>query len=168
MGTTIRPPHPLGSGFAMAWERDVHIDDPGLEVVLDLRLEVDDGRLVVERLEASRRPGGPPISVDLLKSLPLVGLVARASTSGLLSGLVRVRSAGSGHRVAPASLDDVLELPEGERVALIYRAALFFGMPPTAAVAETLEISRDAAAKRVQAARREGLLERTNKGQKGG
>jgi hypothetical protein len=51
------------------------------------------------------------------------------------------------------------------RVAAIYRAG---GTRPTAAVADALNISRSAAAKRVARARAAGLLERTTQGRAGG
>lgn len=167
MGTVIRSPHPLGSGFAVLWEPTVRVDDPALDVVVELELEVEGGRLVVSRLEVERRPDGPPVTVDVLKSLPLVGLTAHAAAGGLLRGLVRVRRTKGGTQVTAADVEDLDELPEAERAAVVYRAALFFGMAPTASVAEVLGVSRDMAAKRVQAARLAGLLEPTRKGQKG-
>jgi hypothetical protein len=166
---TIRPPHQLGSGFGIFWERGpTTIDDPEFDFVFEVELEVEDGRLVVERFTAERRPGGPPVTVGALKSVPMVGLVARSADAGPLGGLVRGVRAGRGTNWEPATLEDLRRLPEAEQAAVVYRAANFYGLPPTATVAGTLGHSRDVAAKRVQAARLAGLLEPTRKGQKGG
>lgn len=157
--------HPLGGGFAVTWSPKVQVDDESLDVLVELELDVEDGRLVVTRFTAQRRPKGPPVTIDVLKSLPLVRLTSQAAKDGLLYGLIRVESTGgAGTRVQPVDLHG---LPEAERAAIVYRAAHFLGMPPTAAVAEVLGISRDMAAKRVQAARSAGLLEQTTKGRKG-
>lgn len=166
MGTRLGQPHHLGGGFAVMWASPLEVDDPDLDVVIELELEVEDERLVVSALRARRRPGGPPVTVDALKSLPVVRLIARELGGGaVLSWLVQIDDQGDGHyRVAPANLE---ALPEAERAAIIYRAAYFLGMAPTTAVAEGLGISRDMAAKRVQAARLAGFLEPTTKGRKG-
>lgn len=169
MGTVTRPPVPLGSGFAMGYSPSVRVDDPTVDVVVELDLDVEEGRLVVTELRAERRPDGPPVTVDVLKSLPLVSLVTRSAEAGLMSGLVKVRSTGPGStRIVPARPEDLEKLPDVERAAVVYRAAFLFGLPPTAAVAEALGVSRDVAAKRVQAARQAGLLEPTTKGRKAG
>lgn len=162
----------LGSGFAFTWPGRVRIPDvdPSLAVVVDIELDVEDDRLVIERFDASRRPGGPPVTIDVLKGLPLVSMIrAAAGDGGMFSGLVKIRKTASGaSRVAPADRSDLDELSEAEQAAVVYRTALFFGLAPTALVAEELGISRDMAAKRVQAARLAGLLEPTTKGKKGG
>lgn len=153
----------------MAWEPVLRVDDPALAVIIELELGVEDGRLVVERFTAERRPGGLPVSVEVLKAIPLVGLTSRAAAPGLLRGILRSRPTKPGSsRVAPARLEDLEELSEAERAAVIYRAAHFYGLAPTATVAEVLGLSRDVAAKRVQAARLAGLLDPTTKGRKGG
>ncbi len=156
--------HDLGHGLSVMWWKRVRIDDPDLEGIVELELRDDGDRLVVSKLTAEGRPGGPPVSADLLRAIPLARMAPEA-IEGSLGGLVKVRSTGrKGSRITPGNLD---ALPMLERVAVIYRAALFLGQPPTTMVAETLDVTRDAAAKRVQAARSAGLLEPTSKGKKG-
>ena len=89
-------------------------------------------------------PSDRALDINDLKSLPLVGIMAQAQ------------------REAP-SLNG---LTPNEQAAVVYRTALLFGRPPTAYVAEMLGVSKDAAAKRVQAARRAGLLGPTTIGKK--
>jgi hypothetical protein len=154
--------HQLGHGLAIVWFRRVHVDDPELPVLVDLELDDNGDRLVVTTLTLSARLEGPPVDADALRSIPLARLVRRA-IEGPLGGPVRVESTGDGSVVVtpPGPLSEV------EAVAVAYKAALFIGEAPTAAVAEALGVSRDVAAKRVQAARRAGLLEPTSKGRKG-
>ena len=137
-------------------------------MLIELEVDVDDGRLVIKRFCAERQTEGGAITMDSLKSLPLVSMAAMAAQAGILSGIVRVQTTSPGnYQVDPVTAEEVEALPELERVALFYRAALFCGEAPTTWVAEALKVSRDVAAKRVQAARRAGLLEPTTKGRKG-
>lgn len=166
----LRPPYRLGHGFALLLPEEVSVDDSSLDVLVKLELDIEDGRVVVSRFCAERRPGGPPITMDILKSVPLVRLRTFAANTGLLTGLVRISTTDGTHTVRPATAEDVAALtalPELDRVAIVYRAALFYGYPPTVKVAEALDVSPSVAAKRVQAARRAGLLEPTTPGRKG-
>ncbi|MGI8775603.1 MAG: hypothetical protein ACR2KQ_11480 [Actinomycetota bacterium] len=153
--------HDIGQGFAVEWYPEVEIremHDETLAHFLELTLSVEGGRLVCDRYTARRRRNGPPITADSIKQLPVV----RAISEGGAPSIVR----GRGRKpVVKADLD---ALPEVERAAVGYRIANFFGMAPTVYVAKLLDVSRDVAAKRVQAARRAGLLEPTTKGKKGG
>jgi hypothetical protein len=153
-------PLPLGSGFHLMWPRAWTHDAAELDAVLELELAAEGGRIVCERLTATRRPGGPPVTADVLKGLPVVGVVQMAATTwGLM------RKVGRGFE--PVTVEDFEVLPELELVAVLYRRAYAIGDNPTAAVASALGVTRDVAAKRVQAARRAGLLEPTTKGKKG-
>ena len=153
----------LVSDFAVHCRDSVQVDHPDLPHVYDLELEVVDARLAISGFCVERRPGGEPVTIELLKSVPLVRLAATAGEAGILTGLVRMVPGGC-DSVSRAEVD---ALPEAERVALFYRLAFFFGFPPTASVATELGVTHAVAAKRVQAARRAGLLEQTTKGRKG-
>lgn len=160
--------HHVSKDLVVLWKESMRVDEPWLDVVVELKLGVEDGRLVIRKLCAEQRPGGPPVTIAILKSLPLVRLAGQAAETGSLGGLLRTMSSGSGGRaVAPMTLDDLKGISEVERAALEYRAALFFGFPPTSGVADALGVSHAVAAKRVQAARRAGLLEPTIAGRKG-
>ena len=153
----------LGHGFTVLWRAWYWVDADELEHSVRLELDVDGGRLVIASFAVERRPGGSPVTIEALKSMPLVGLISLAVTAGPESGLAS-KDAGPWQLVDGEAID---RLPELEQVALVYRMAYFIGLSPTKAVALELELSRDVAAKRVQAARRAGLLEPTRKGQKG-
>jgi hypothetical protein len=155
----------VGDGIRVGYRPRATVDTDELPVIVELEVAEESGRLVVESLTARRRPGGPPVTIDVLKSLPMVGLVGFTAQGHALAGLMRVSTASDGSTVTePMSVE---QLDEPERVAVVYRASLLFGWPPTAAVAEDLGVSKDVAAKRVQAARRAGLLAPTSRGRKG-
>lgn len=162
-GRGLGAPHPVGADLAVLWHKTRRIEDPALKVDVEVEVGVEGARLVISKLTLHQRPGGPPVTIDILKSLPVARLAAEAAAGGPLSGLHRRK----GNGWAPARAEDLAELSEAEQAAVIYRAAYFAGLPPTAAVAEALGITNDMAAKRVQAARLAGLLEPTTKGRKG-
>lgn len=149
--------------MTLQWTPRVHVELDELGVAVDADLEEEGGRLVVRRLTITSRPDGPSITSDVLKSLPVVRIPSLA-VAGALLGLLTVEKAGRGVKLRPADLD---ALPTAERAAVVYRAAHFLGMNPTSTVADVLGLSRDVAAKHVQAARLAGLLEPTTRGKKG-
>lgn len=155
---------PLGFGFGYGWMPQYRADAEELDQIVELDVDVDGGRLVISAFRIERRPGGAPISMDVLKSMPLVGLLLLGIVDSDTTGLLRSDGKGGW---SPADWGDLDELPELERVAIIYRAEYFVGCSPTKEVAAFLGVSRDVAAKKVQAARRAGLLGATDKGKKG-
>ena len=158
----------LGSGFLLLYRDNLEVDDDELGLHVALELEVEDNRLVVTSFCARRLEGGPPVTAEALKSVPLVRWTQLAASGGFLSGLVRSETTAPGnYKATPATDDDLNKLPEVERAAVVYRGAYFVGLPPTSTVAEVLGVNKAVAAKRVQAARRAGLLEPTVKGKKG-
>jgi hypothetical protein len=171
VGWTVRPDkltmnrHDLGDDIAVVWTPAAWLSSDELPVDVHVVLTADDGRLAIEELTIRRRDDGA-VSIDVLKSLPLAAIVATAAQAGF-GGLRRVRATAKGVRIVPLSAKDFDALSELEQVALCYRAAHFLWLAPTTTVAEQLGLSRDVAAKRVQAARLAGLLEPTTKGKKG-
>lgn len=158
--------HPLGSGLFFRWEPKYTVDMEELPVVVELTVDEEGGRLVVTEFTARRRAGGPPVTVDVLRAIPVARLTASAVAEARWSGLVNE----GGYRIAtvtnPAGLD-LDHLPPLERVAVAYRWGYFIGENPTQWVAKVLHLSPAVAAKRVQAARLAGLLEPTTRGRKG-
>jgi hypothetical protein len=165
-GTQLRLP--LGNGFLFLCSDNIRVDLEEEPHIYDLEVEIIEGRLSVSKLCVSRRPGREAVTAEHLKSLPLVRLAATAG-EGVFSGLCRLEPTKKPGitRIRPAKRDDIMRLPDVEQAALIYRVAYFLGFPPTATVAKELGISPAVAAKRVQAARRERLLNPTTRGKKG-
>ena len=160
--------HAVGNDFVVWWSPSVEVDEDWLPVIVRVDLVVDDGRLVIDELCTRRRQGDPPITIEVLKSMPLVRIARRAATDpGIFTGLMKVSREAGRTVSSPATIDELRALPEHEGTAVVYRLAFFLGESPTATVAEVFGLNRATAAKRVQAARRAGLLDPTTKGKKG-
>ena len=151
---------PIGDGFRLAQEITISgtLDLP-YDVAVDAELE--DGRYVVKRLCATRKEGGPPVTTDGLRAVPVARILAHGAAGTLVK--VTPNTAGTEFTAAPVGpWDDELT-----QVAGVYRLAYACGLPPTKAVAESFEIPASTAAKKVMKARKAGVLGETTPGQAG-
>lgn len=131
-----------------------------LDYDITLCAELEDSRYVITELTARRKPNGLPITPEGLRSVATARVLEMA-----LSGHIRVWTRTEdgelrGHHAW--TVEDELV-----RVAGTYRIAQACGIPPTKSVAEIFNITRSAAAKKVMAARKAGLLGPTTPGKKG-
>lgn len=142
-----------GEGLRV-WERlNVSVDRPEWPFLVRVDAALEGGRMVAERVEVSRRPGGPPVDGGALREVPVASLVAAASgaavvTMGWVGGL--------------SSAADIRDLPLSARhraVATLYRVALLSGWAPTQTIAEDIGVSRATAGRWIAAARRAGLID---------
>lgn len=152
-----------GPGRLPRWAK-LHVtgssDDPvPFDVAIDAVLE--NGRYVVESLSAQRTAGGPPITTEQLRLIP-VGRILAEGLATLVRMTVPVSSGEARITTDPRPLADDLST-----VAAIYRIAYACGLPPTKTVAEMLGLPASTANKRVIRARREGLLPATTPGRAG-
>jgi hypothetical protein len=125
--------------------------------VLDVRLI--DGRYETTRLEARQRDGGPPITADTLRELPLRQTIAAVAER--MAGLA-TDPEGDVRRISFGGATEGLE-----EVAVIYAVAYAVGIRPTKAVADRLSLPSSTASKRVMAARKAGLLPPATPGKAG-
>ncbi len=168
------------------WEKHVQVA-PGLgmfrevtvkETVNDYDVEVvvvpESGRLVARDVRVSRRDGGPPVTSEAIRSIPVAELTKKAAKH-----LFSVTEGASGvRRMAPImtiSEDDAARFREAgptrwtlSNVADVYRIALLTGEPPTKAVESTFGIPRSTAGRWVAAAREQGFLGRAEGAGKAG
>lgn len=163
---------PVGERFELVREYEVRFSDPAIPYEIEMEVRVEDGAPRCHELRVSRREGGPPITGEGLRRLPLgrileraAPLAARVRTGRKRGPVVRtVRTHDdirdfyaewrlSKHR-RPRSVDDELL----RRVAEVYRAAQRRGDPPTATVAQVLHGSRSSAGRWVMLARERGFL----------
>jgi hypothetical protein len=162
----------LGGGFVIRYTPLVSLTEAPNRAGFDVELVLgDDGtRLVVDELTLIRREGGRAITSEGLKYVPVneiitfvaLGWDADDETTGADGVMRRV-----GRRYRPVDQSTLDALPELERVAFEYRFALAIGAAPTQAVADALDVTPAVAAKRVQKARRAGLLAATTPGKRG-
>jgi hypothetical protein len=137
-----------------------------------LGLSFSGGRYVCDRLTLARRPGGPPVTGEAVRAVP----VARLLRWGVRHLLMEVVERGpDGSLIAEPLGDMPADLAERgpteislRWVARVYTMAVACGDPPTAAVEKTLRLPRSTAGRWVSAARDRGYLGPTTPGKIGG
>lgn len=131
-----------------------------LDYDVTLDVELTDGRYECVDLTCSRRPGGPPVTTNGIRSIPIGRLIEQGIAPYVLHSTPNPHAEGE-WVVSPAGYSD----DELVKVAAIYRLAYACGLPPTTAVANALGVTQSVAGNRVMKARRkEGLLDPTTKG----
>jgi hypothetical protein len=124
-------------------------DEPGQPYNLKLDVELRDGRIGCEHLEATRKENGQPVSSAGMRAIRIGAIVRNAV---LEHTYAVARWKGDAERRDWPLRDD---LPT---VAAAYEVLYALGENPTAEIARRLGLSWSSAAKRVAACRREGLL----------
>jgi hypothetical protein len=146
-----------------------HAED-ALPYALDLVVVVEDGAPRCEELRASRLEGGPPVTAEGLRRVPVASIVRDAAARAAL----RVERQRRGAKLTPIGENDEdfyralrktkargrtrLTDDELEEVATIYRAAHARGEAPTETVREVLRTSRASASRWIREARDRGFL----------
>jgi hypothetical protein len=158
----------LGGGLG-GWSPFTWPAEEGLPYRLELRVVHEDGRFVVDQLTVKRREGGPPVTTEHLREVPIAALLRLA----VESNVVRVR--GSATREGDTSsweLEWASPLALSERakggggpsdedlrtVAALYQVAYATGQAPTRLVMNRLELPRSTAGRWIRMARERGLL----------
>jgi hypothetical protein len=170
---------PIGKGrgalmpFRVGWE-----DDPNMPYDLELVIDLDeDGRPECIELRCIRKEGGPPITGQGLRELPISSLVRRLTALNAYKYTVATspKKRGRVRTLKPGSAADAKHVytelgrrwitrEHLEEVARLYEEALELGNPaPTRSVAESMHAARSTAAKWVMRCRDEGLLPPTDR-----
>lgn len=130
----------------------------------DVEVEVvpSSGRLVAQDVRVRQREGGPAVTGEALRSVPVAALTKYAArhamaheyADGVTSVTVRLfTSEVVEHMRSAGPVSSTLEA-----VAHLYRVAVLMGEPPTKAVEEKLGLPRSTAGRWVALARKEGHL----------
>jgi hypothetical protein len=143
-------------------------DPDPLDYDLDLTLDVIAGRMQCIRLEIHQRPGGPPVTSDNIRRIPVGEMVAFATITG---GLVRERIPVPGDPDAIVTPGRFEYPPESditaaggmtekalEQAARIYRMASASGDRPYGVLERRYGLPRAKAARWIATARRRGIL----------
>jgi hypothetical protein len=134
-------------------------DAEGFDLIA--RIEPQHGRLVITNLMIQQRPGGPPVTTDQIRSLPLTALaqeaarlveVAEFPTMGQLT-TADFSPEHIARLVAAGPVEETLNA-----TAWLYRRALVMGEPPARTVQRTFDITRSRADRWVSMARQHGLI----------
>jgi hypothetical protein len=168
---------PFGGRFAFPRRWQVKIDDPNLPYRVELEIVAEGGSFACRGLRCESRPGGPAVTGEGIRRLPIAGFVRHTLQD---VALVQV---GKGHYVPLGDQADLEEIfaayrrtetgrrpitdDELAEVAEIYRAALLSDPAPTRAVAKAKHLSRSHAARLVGRARAAGFLGPTRPGKAG-
>lgn len=159
----------VAPGLALPQPMAVTAEDVrGFDV--DVEAIVQHGRLVAREVCIRQREGGPPVTNEAIRSVPVAALLTTAATYVLeieRSGQLVTAADPYVLRTGPVWPSDELvkqvrELgPTAEvlrMVANLYRVALLTGQPPTVAVEKTLALPRWTAGRWIAAARDRGFL----------
>jgi hypothetical protein len=158
---------PYGTeGLHLPTRYDVEIDDPECPILLEIHVAVVDGQPRCAELRCRPRPGGPPVSSENLRRVPLARYVRESAALYSMrvvvydAGQVLVSSTGTGdepllaraaqQRPRQHMTDDLLR-----DVARVYSEA---GTKPTLAVMRRFYLSRPTAGRWVVLARKRGFL----------
>ncbi len=154
---------PFGKGFALP--RRIEATCTGSELPYGVTLAIvlsNQKKLEVETLSAKRLPGGPSVTSEGIRKLPVAQMVRAAALRHLLKVDGQARRPA---RLSPAELPPASVVAEGgtsdnalEWIALVYRLAHACGEGPTKAVMDAFGLSRATAGRRVDAARSAGYL----------
>lgn len=151
----------LGGGLVMPPLVTVIDDDlEGYQVEIDVVPQ--EGRLVAREVRVRQRSGGPVVTTQALRAVPVAHLARRARDAALTrvtasrssSWAVRAPVGESGEwRTHTGPTDAVLT-----ELAEVYRRALAAGDPPKRAVVEALRVPTSTAGRWIALARDRGVL----------
>jgi len=148
-------------------------DYHGMDITATVTWSDELGHLVVSRLDVRQPEGGEPITAESLRKITVLALARQSISASVDAGLTPSTAGGTYNLIhgwvgPPSGLiyaDQAEEcraagpVPETlEYVALLYRAALAIGDPPTKTVRVMFGISQSTAGAWVAAARKQGHL----------
>ncbi len=154
------PPIPVAPGIAGPPEETLTAKDyRGFDI--EVEIVFDGSRYVVRRISVEQRDGGPPVTTESLRDIPVAGLL-RTLMPSLLWKLTE-------HPDGSSTLDELDDWPDDATrhgptdealalVAQIYRMAYVCGDRPTKAVEDNLRLARSTAGRWVALARERHLL----------
>jgi len=152
--TTEVAPGVMAPDRATVEAGDVSGYDVRIEVVLDGR------RYIATAVHVLQRPGGPPVTGEAIRKVPVANIIRRGLPMGVT--WVASRTGGVTRSTGAQMPENVTKYgPTDEAltwVARVYRLALLLDMPPTREVETSLRLPRSTAGRWVAAARDRGFL----------
>ena len=127
---------------------------------------VEDGRLIATEVVIRRTAGGPPVTGESLRSLPIARLTREAAADSHLAAAPTLAAPelAKYEQQMPAGDFGALVRGLGPRpnvldfVAYVYRDALLTGAPPTKTIQDRLGVPRSTVGRWVALARQAGYL----------
>ena len=166
---------PYGSeGLFLTKEYAVEIDDPEVPLLLEMHVEVIDGRPECVELRCRPRPGGPPVSGEALRKIPLRRYLRHSTVRYSLrvqqvEGRELVHALGDDDAPLLAHLyEDSQKRPTypmtDEHLREVVEAYVSGGSKGVVAVRRRFPVSRATASRWVKAARERGLFDEVEGG----
>lgn len=161
---------PLQGGLHLMNRFTADVRDPSLPYLVTMTIRARDGWLTPESIIISEQPNGPTISAGRLRAVTIDGYVSRIrqELEALGGGPIIGRNRQHVHTVSAVRRSTgkvtAQQAADAYRDALVNPATM---RRATAAVGDTLGISRGYASRLLSEARKEGLLGPATKGQAG-
>lgn len=139
----------LGDGLSIWRKVRAHFDWPELPYIFDFVIGLDGDRMVVESFTVGRRPDGPPVTGEALRSVQVAAFLRYAARNEVeldeeATALAQRKPA---ELKANGQSDEALAA-----VSLAYRLAYLCGESPRQAVVDALDVSRATATRWITAA----------------
>lgn len=155
----------IGGGVRIPARAKLSLSEyPDAPYGLEAWVVYENGRYVIEKLVICRQPGGPPVTSEGIRGVPIQGIVREM----IRESSERIINTGTGKRVAArwarsdadiarlraaGPVDETLQI-----VADVYRVSQAIGDPPAKSVAQGLQIPQRTATYWVKLARERGFL----------
>lgn len=155
---------PTAVGPGLVIESPLQVEETDVQGYdVELVVAAQGGRLVAQQVTVSQRKGGPPVTVEGIRNMPIAALTRTAAhqlreveerSEGVYALTERAVSREAIRQaVAAGPTDDTLEL-----VAYIYRYANVVGDPPAKSVEKAFELTRSKTGRWIALARERGFL----------
>jgi hypothetical protein len=157
---------PLGPGLA-GWSPYTWHAEEGLPYRLELRVVHEDGRFVVDQLTVKRREGGPPVTTEGIREIPVTAILRLAVESNVMRAGPTIRKGNTSSWewtwASPLALSERTRRTgptdaDLQTVADLYHVAYATSQPPTKLVMNRLDLPRSTAGRWIALARKRGLL----------
>lgn len=159
----------IAKGFKLWREVVLELwDYNGMDITATVTWSDELRHLVVSRIDVRQPEGGEPITAESLRHIAVLALARRSISASVDSGLTPSTARTVSRTGAPSGLITAEQAQRCrtagpvretlEYVALLYRAALAIGDPPTKTVRVMFGISQSTAGAWVAAARKQGYL----------
>jgi hypothetical protein len=157
---------PFGKDWALPKRFARAISATSLPYRVEIDVSLEGERFVCDALRAERKKGGPPVTSEGIRKLPVGELIRTAATDYGVIHRVKANPKAKGSVImAPARLGGFERFADGgatdealEYVALVYRLAYACNENPTKAVMDSFGLARATAGRWIASARERGFL----------
>lgn len=129
---------------------------------VEVTVAFDGSRYVVRRIAIEQRDGGPPVTTEAMRDIPVTGLMRYLMSSALRRETKHADGSSTLEQLDDWTADHVTRYgPTDEALTVLaqmYRLAYVCGERPTKAVQDNLKLPRSTAGRWIALARERGIL----------